>query len=136
MSSLEAKAILAGILFGAWPLLINKSGLSGNLCSMVFSCFVFLFIVPFALFEGTGNIKNANWGMLILAAGIGALGIILFNGMLIKAEPKDLGSLFILTTIMQMVVPVIYQIISDGNLTVTKGVGFLFAAIAAILLLK
>ncbi|OGU30376.1 MAG: hypothetical protein A2057_11975 [Ignavibacteria bacterium GWA2_35_9] len=48
MESLEIKSIVAGILFGIWPLFLNRSGLTGNLGTFVFATIVLLCVFPFA----------------------------------------------------------------------------------------
>ncbi len=51
MGELQFKAIVAGVFFGIWPLLMNKSGLSGNVSSAVFGLGVLMIVAPFAFYE-------------------------------------------------------------------------------------
>lgn len=129
---LQIKALLAGVFFGIWPLLMNRSGLPGSVSSAVFSGVVFLFVVPFALKGGVATL-DANWVMAIGAGVVAAVGVLQFNGMLAKAIPQNVGTLFVLMIVVQVAIPAIYQVVMTG-LTVTKAAGFLAAIVAAILL--
>ncbi len=134
MDNLYVKAVLAGLLFGVWPLFINKSGLNGNVVSFIISSIVLLSAFPFA-FGGMGNISGTNWVVLIGAGILGATGMLLFNGMLAKATPQNVSSLFVLMLVVQIIPPAVYQV-TIGGMTAMKGFGFAFAMIAAILLIS
>ncbi|MGE5297781.1 MAG: hypothetical protein ACM3KM_01310 [Acidobacteriaceae bacterium] len=111
---------------------MNRSGLPGSVSSAVFSGVVFLFVVPFALKGGVATL-DANWVMAIGAGVVAAVGVLQFNGMLAKAIPQNVGTLFVLMIVVQVAIPAIYQVVMTG-LTVTKAAGFLAAIVAAILL--
>ena len=135
MESLEIKSVIAGILFGIWPLFMNRSGLSGNLGTFVFAAVVLLCVFPFAV-SSLQNIGTAHW-MWAIAAGIfGSLGLLAFNSVLSKAIPQNVGILIVLMIIVQTVVPAMYQAIMSGGLPFSKIVGFVLAGVAAFLLLK
>ncbi len=134
MDNLYVKAVLAGLLFGIWPLLINKSGLNGNIASFIISSIVLLGVFPFAI-GSMGNISNTNWLILIGAGILGAMGMLLFNGMLTKTTPQSVSSLFVLMLVVQIIPPAVYQV-TIGGMTAMKGFGFVFAMIAAILLIS
>lgn len=135
MDSLQVKALLAGLFFGLWPLLMNKSGLSGNVSAMAFSGLVLVFVTPFAIGD-IGHMMNIRWMMVVGAGLFGAVGVMCFNGMLAKATPQSVSTLFVLMIVVQTAVPAIYQAIINGGVSLTKGVGFALAAIAAVLLCK
>ena len=86
MNELQAKAVLAGVFFGIWPLLINRSGLNGNIGSACFSAAALIGVLPFALYSSGFTIPTANWTMVALAGFFGALGLLSFNGMLAGAS--------------------------------------------------
>ena len=134
MSELHVKAILAGIFFGIWPLLMNRSGLSGNVSSAVFALGVLIFVSPFALYELRSMTANVAWTMAISACVFGGLGLLAFTEILSKATPQTVGSLFVLILVIQIATLALYQVINDGGLTVYKTIGFLAAIIAAIML--
>jgi len=133
MDSLSIKAVLTGILFGAWPLLMNRSGLGGNISSLVLVIVMLLVILPFSIGD-FGEIFNANLMFAVGAAVLGAAGILLLNGILFKASPQNLGPLLVLVFVAQIVVSSIYHVVVTGGITVTKGIGFALAVITAILL--
>lgn len=136
MNELHVRAILAGILFGAWPLLMNKSGLSGNISSAVFAFGALAIVLPFGIYEfqHVGKSLSIGWALVTTACILGGLGLLAFNGMLAKADPKTVGSLFVLTVVVQVATPALYQVFMDGGLTVRKTTGFMAAILAALLL--
>ncbi len=112
MSDLQVKAIMAGLFFGFWPLFMNKSGLKGNISSAAFCMIALMTIVPFAVGD-IGALQNTRWLMLVVAGIFGGIGLLFFNGMLSKAMPEKVGSLFIIMLVAQMIPPAIYQIYPD-----------------------
>lgn len=131
------RAVLAGLFFGVWPLMMSRSGLGGNLSSLVLALVMLVCIFPFA-FGHLGDLSDAhgmNWMMAITAGVFGAAGILLFNGVLAKATSEQVSALFVLTIIVQTIVPAVYQVVMTGGITPLKLLGFTFAAIAATLLL-
>ncbi|OGG48493.1 hypothetical protein A3G63_01510 [Candidatus Kaiserbacteria bacterium RIFCSPLOWO2_12_FULL_52_8] len=133
MDSLVVKAVLAGIFFGIWPLLMNRSGISGNSSAMVFSAVILVCVSPLAIATG-GVTATANWWMAIGAGVSGAIGLLFFNSMLSRTTPQEVSALFVLAIVVQVAVPALYQIFIIEQITATKGVGFLLAAIGAALL--
>lgn len=95
MDSLYLKALIAGVAFGIWPLLMNRSNLSGNVATSIYTIVVMLLVLPFAW----GNLKSAsqgNWWMIILAGIAGAVGMLYYNGILAEASSKRVGTLIVL----------------------------------------
>lgn len=135
MESLEIKSIVAGILFGIWPLFLNRSGLTGNLGTFVFATIVLLCVFPFAA-NSLQDIASARWIWAVCAGIFGALGLLAFNSMVAKATPQAVGTFIVLMIIAQIAVPAIYQAIMTGGLPFSKIAGFVLAAVAAVLLLK
>ena len=139
MDNLLVKAVVAGLFFGAWPLLMNRSGLSGNISSLVFAAVVLVCVIPFSLrpiFSGNTDLAQASWTMAILSGIAAAVGMMVFNGMLAKATPQSVGTLFVLMILVQTTVPVVYDAVMNGGISLTKAAGFVFAAVAAILLVR
>lgn len=134
MTELHVRAIIAGIFFGLWPLFMNRSGVNGNVAAVMFSFGVFLLILPFAMHSGGSSLANAKWMMVVAAIFFGSLGLLNLNNVLERTTPQNVSSFFLLALISQMTVPAIYQVIVTGNLTPSRGIGFLAAIIAAILL--
>jgi len=127
------RALIAGLCFGIWPLMMNKGGLNGNLASFVFATIAMLCIAPFA-YSSLGELGNARWVVVISAGILGAIGLLFFTSMLTKSSPTNVSSLFVTMVVIQTAIPIIYQLVVTGGMTVTKGVGFGFAVLAAILL--
>ncbi len=139
MDNLLVKAVIAGLFFGAWPLFMNRSGLGGNVASLAFVTVVLVCVIPFALrpiVGGTANLAQASWTMVILAGIIGAVGMMAFNGLLAKATPQSVGTLIVVMILVQTVVPVAYDAVTNAGISLTKAAGFVLAAIAAVLLAR
>lgn len=134
MSELHMRAVLAGVFFGIWPLLMNRSGLTGNVSSALFSLGALIVVSPFALFELRSATFSVTWTMAAGACIFGGLGLLAFNGMLSKTTPQTVGSFFVLMIVVQTATPALYQVIQDGSLTVGKAIGFAAAILAAFLL--
>lgn len=135
MDNLTTKAILAGLLFGIWPLFMNKSGLSGNTSSLAFATVVLICLLPFS-YKGISEIPQSAWWWAVVAGVIASLGLLAFNGMLAKATVANVGTLFVLMIVVQTAVPALYQCVMDGSISWTKGAGFVLAAASAFLLMK
>ena len=128
-------AVFAGICFGIWPIILRKSGLSGNLSSVIFSATTTLFVTLLSL-KGWGSTANANWGIILTSGILSALGIICFNGMLAKATDEAAGTLFVTMILVQTTIPAFYDTCVNGGISFTKMLGFVLAVLSAILLLK
>jgi hypothetical protein len=135
LDNLSIRAILTGIFFGIWPLLMNRSGLSGNVSSFVLVVIMLGCILPFSI-GNLGSIFNPDvkWLFAMGASVCGGAGILLLNSVLARATPKHVGLLLVLTFVLQMIVPAVYHVVVTGGLTVTKGAGFALAITSAILL--
>ena len=135
MDSLQIRAILAGLFFGAWPLFMNRSGLNGNTATFAFTVIVLISIIPFSI-NGLSAIVGANWVMAVAAGIAGAIGLLVFNSMLAEASVVNVGTLFVIMIVAQISVPAIYKVVVSGELSLAQGSGFVLAVIAGILLTK
>lgn len=136
MTELQIRALVAGFFFGIWPLLMNRSGLSGNVSAAVFGGSSLLVVLPFALYGlDTTRLAQANWWFALSAGAVGAIGIMTFNGGLAMATKATVGTFFVLMMMVQIAVPAIYQVLQDG-VTGSKLLGFAFAGAAAYFLSK
>lgn len=135
VDNLWARALLTGVLFGMWPLLMNRSGLDGSVSSLVLAVITLACILPFSV-GSIGSIfgSNINLTFAIIASVLGGFGILLLNGILAKTTPQTVSSFLVFIFVVQIAVPSIYHFIVTGGLTITKGLGFAFSIAAAILL--
>ena len=139
MNELQIRAILAGVAWGIWPLVMNRSGLSGNISSAAFAAVALLGTLPFAAFalrDMGGPLAHANWTLVVVSGLLGAACMLLFNGMLAKAAPQNVGMLFVVMIVAQTAIPALYQTIMDGHLTASRMVGFAAAFVAAFFLTR
>jgi hypothetical protein len=133
----QLRSVLAGVMFGIWPLLMNRSGLSGNVSSMVFAAIILLGASPFAVREFALDPQgpaHAIWSMAIASGIAGTIGLLLFNGVVAKTTPQSIGALFVVMLIAQIAVPAVYSAVMNGGVSTSKAVGFALAAISAFLL--
>ncbi|KKS38964.1 MAG: hypothetical protein UV01_C0001G0040 [Parcubacteria group bacterium GW2011_GWA2_42_14] len=136
MNDLRVMAALAGIFFGLWPLFMNRSGLTGNVSSAAFCVAAFIGVLPFAIKSGVASLATANWLMVAFAGLFGALGLLSFNGMLAGSSIQNVGNMFVLMTVVQIVVASVYQAMMNGHVSIDKIGGYVAAAMAAYLLLR
>lgn len=134
MRSLVFQSIVAGLLFGTWPLIMNKSKLSGSISPAIFTLVAFMTVLPFAIRNTQNSPADASWKVAVVAGIVGGIALILFNGMLAKATREQVSSLFVLAIVTQTVMPAAYQVYVTKTLPLGKGLGFLAALVAAILL--
>ncbi len=128
------KMIVAGVLFGCWPLLMNRSGLTGMSSALVFVVVNLLFVAPIALKIGV-TAGGVDWRYAIAAPCVAGLGLVVFSDGLAKATPTTVGRLFVIMTVVQITVPAIYHTIMNGHIALKTGLGFATAIITAILLI-
>ncbi len=133
MNGMYMKAIVAGVFFGIWPLLMNRSGLSGNMSATVFTIFALITVFPLAMYEGFGSLRTAIPFFYITAGITAGVGLIAFNSMLSGATPKQLGSLFLVSMMAQIAVPAIYHMFLNG-VEMKKVIGIMLAVCASVLL--
>lgn len=133
MTTLHLQAMLSGLLFGIWPLLINRSGLRGTFSAFVISATLCACAAPIVLADVRG-FADAKWSIAIAGALIAAAGMLAFNSMLAKADQQSVSALFVLMIVVQSAVPAAYQAFQAGGITLTRGIGFALAIAAAALL--
>lgn len=136
MNDLWFKTLLSGVLFGIWPLLMNKSKLNGSVSAAVFCGVAFLTVLPFAIKGLGGTIPEANWRFAILAAVVAGLALLSFNDMLAKATPENLSAFFVVNLLAQIAAPALYQAYVTRGLSFNRGAGFATAALAAYFLTR
>jgi hypothetical protein len=134
------RALAAGFLFGLWPVYMHKSNLPGYVGTAVLCGLVFILVLPLLLATQANNqsqlVLPPDWEAVFTAAMLAAMGMIYFNDMLSLAQPKEVGTLIVFAVIMQTTIPAAYDIYTNNGLTLQKAVGFFFAFIAAVLLIK
>lgn len=135
MNKTTLQAIISGLCFGLWPLLLNRAGLNWALSINIIQALGLCVVLPFTIHYGLAGIEHANWTMMFSAAFIGIIGIIIFNRMIITATKETVGQIFVFMIIFQTASPVIFQLLFSGkSLSVTKTIGLILAFIAALLL--
>jgi len=128
-------AVISGVCFGAWPLLMRFSGLAGNMSSFVMfvgsTCVTVAFIAAFGSFsiQGSPDYRYAVGSVLI-----GAMGMLLFTNMFAQAQQNDVGRLIVLTTLVQVMIPILYQMFVIGDQSIRRISGVICALVAIVLL--
>lgn len=136
MSNLYVKAILVGMFFGIWPLVMNRSGLSGNASSLVLAVVMLGCVLPLSVGDiGSFSNPEVKFGFAVVASLLGVVGILFFNSILASTTPQNVSLFLVLVFIVQIVVPSVYHVVMTGGITVAKGIGFALAVVSAILLI-
>jgi hypothetical protein len=112
---------------------MNKSNLNGSTSVTFFAIVVVLIVLPFGIYSGL-TVTGSKWWFAVLAGCIGGLGLLVFNSGLSKISQNEVGQMFIIMIVVQTMVPAIYHVYSNGELTLKTAGGFVAAIITAILL--
>ncbi len=128
------RTIIAGLFFGMWPLLMNRSGLAGNLSSAAFAGIALLIVLPFAVHGGFQSLQTVKMSFVVAAGIAGGIGLLAFNGMLARVTREQVGMMFVIMIMVQATVPVVYHIVMTGDYSLRKLAGILAAFVAIILL--
>lgn len=132
MTDARVLSLIAGLFFGLWPLVMNRSGLPANISTVVFAGTNLLIAVALTIYGGAK--LQGSVGIGIAAGIVGAVGLTAFNLMLSKSKPTEVGSLFVLMVMVQIAVPAVYQMAMSGEVSLKKVAGFLAAFAATVLL--
>lgn len=134
MDSLYLKALIAGICFGVYPLLLQKSGLNGFVSCTVFCFVVWLSVIPFSITK-LNTVPAGYWQIVVVSGVISGIGMLFFTSLLANATEHNVSYLILFVTISQVTVTAINQIVTSGGITMHKALGFILAAIAVRLLI-
>lgn len=134
VTDLQIRAVLAGVAFGIWPLLMQRSGLTGYMSAAVFAIFAFITVIPFAVHEGFHGLRAAIPVFYVGAGVVAGFGLLAFNSMLGKATGKQVGSLFLVMLLVQISIPAVYHIYRNQAFDFRKILGVALAIGAGLLL--
>lgn len=134
MNTLYVYSLLAGLFFGAWPLMMQRTGLQGNLSATVFAGVAFVVVGLATLKSGFEPLHSVNLPLAFAAGVVGAIGLLCFNNMLAGATRETVTNLFITAIVVQVVVPAAYNMAVTGDLSLRKLLGFAAALATAWLL--
>jgi drug/metabolite transporter (DMT)-like permease len=129
-------SIIVGLFWGLYPIILNRSGLPGFASAGIFSVFVCLTVIPFAIISGQLQKITFNPGVwyALIAGILGGAGVLVFNTMLSKAPVKNVGSMIITMIMIQITIPAIYQMIQSGDISPKKITGILTAFVVVYLI--
>ncbi len=138
MSGVLLHAVFSGILFGIWPLLMQRSGIVNVYVSTaVMEVFVLSTLLPFGIANfSASEFVMMNWPYTISASVSAAIGVLIFNGGLAKTTETTVSSFFVMMMVVQVIVPATYYMYMNGGVTTSKALGFMFAILAAYFLSK
>jgi hypothetical protein len=132
------KMIVSGALFACWPLLLNRSNLSGSTSLMIFMGVSTAVVLPFALASNpTLAGASHHWWAWVLASGLcSAIGMLIMCSVTAKAATTDLSALIVVMTVAQIAGTALYGVAVSGQLSLKTAAGFAAAVLAAVLLNK
>lgn len=134
MNELQIRAVIAGVCFGAWPILMNRSHLNGHVSPALIGLILFVGSLPLAILNFNKVTTDTNWILAISAAVIILLGNFPFATMLDKAPRPIVSSLIVLMVVTQIAVPALYQIFLTRKITLYQMAGFATAIATAFFL--
>lgn len=133
------QTIIAGIAFGLWPLLMNRSGLNGNVAALVLTVTGLVLILPIAfrsIWAEPEIFTDVRWGMAISAGIAGAVGVLIFNSALAQASMHYVSILFMLLLAMQAMVSAGHSVWVNGGMSHSHIIGFILTLTGSLLLLR
>ncbi len=111
------------------------SGLTGNMSSLVFGVGQALAIVLFIVSVGGLTNEGApQYRFAAMSILVGATGLLVFTNMFSQAQHGDVGRLIVLTTLVQVMIPILYQMFVVGDQSLRRIAGVLCALVAIVLL--
>lgn len=109
-ASLLLLAIVSGLLFGGWPPLMQRSGLSPLLSAAVFAGFTFVVVAVMVLFSGDmTTVHTANWGYAVAGGLVGGVALAIFTYMVSKTTPETFGPYFTICLMSQVLFAFTYH---------------------------
>lgn len=138
MEGLVLHAIGSGFLFGVWPLIMQRSGITNvYISTAIMEAIVFLTLLPLGLVNlHTFEMGKMSWTFTVLASVSAAFGVLIFNAGLARSTPTTVSTFFVVMILVQVVVPATYHLYMNGGVTTSKLLGFAFAGLAAYFLSK
>lgn len=132
-----AEVIIAGIAAGAWPLIMQKSGLIGAPVAVVYSAISF--VAALGLFWWTSGLKvtqgiTVSWWWAVGAGVLAALALLFLSDVIGKTSSVQLSTLYIILLIVQISIPALFYVAINHGVTLKQGIGFAAALAAALLL--
>ncbi|HEU5115001.1 MAG TPA: hypothetical protein VFT82_04525 [Candidatus Paceibacterota bacterium] len=127
--------IIAGACAGSWPLIMQKSGLSGAPAAIVYSvCSLAVALILFAAAKGSAGTAPINWWVALAAGLLAAAALVLLSFVIGKTSPGQLSLLYIVMILVQVAVPAIFFAFTNGKITLQQVLGLMAALLAAFLL--
>ena len=132
-SNLVLLMIFSGLLFGAWPLIMNKSNLNGWTSALMLEVFACVIVAAVSGWKGI-SFAGTKWWLGVVAGIMGGMGILLFTAVLARTNPTSISRLLIINLLAQIAVPAVYGALVDGGLSLKTTLGLAAAVVATFLL--
>ncbi len=121
--------LISGLFLTHWPMVANRSGLSGPLSVAAFATFCALGLLVAAIFVDKSTLYTASWGYSIGAGLLGSVGLILLGYVVGNATPAEMSKNMIPFLLIQLLPPAAYNIYLSGQFTRDKAIGFAAAVV-------
>lgn len=135
LRNVYVEVIIAGIAAGAWPLVMQRSGLIG--APVAFLCGLVAFIAATVLIVVSGGVQTQAqptlWWIALAAGLLSALPFLLLGDVIGRTSSTSLSTLYIILLLVQISIPAVFYAVVHG-VNLKQGIGFIFAIAAAFLL--
>lgn len=135
LRNVYVEVIIAGIAAGAWPLVMQRSGLIGApvalLCGLV--ALVTATVLIFASGGAQAQSQPTIWWIALVAGLLSALPFLILGDVIGRVSSTSLSTLYIILLIVQISIPAIFYAVVHG-INLKQGIGFILAIAAALLL--
>ena len=130
--------LIAGLGAGAWPLVMQRSGLSGPMVAVVYSLCSLAAALVLLLLSSAGKVASASqspsWLPAIIAGLLAAMALLLLSTVVAKVTADKLSLLYIVMLLVQISVPILISIVVNRGVSLKQGFGLAAALLAALLL--
>lgn len=132
------QSILVGILFGIWPLFMNRSGLGPHV-SMLLYCVAGCAVVALGMIVSKSPFtigSSVQWTMFLAASAIGGIGLFLFGGIIANSAPSELTRQMAIVTVLSILTPFLYYMWNGAEVDIKKVLGFVLSVAGVYLLVS
>lgn len=144
-SNLFVWASFSGIAFAIYPIMLMRTGLSGNANTAAWCLLTFIGAALCVIMEGGTSFNGINWLYLVGAGVVGVLALILLNGMFsrvwtlsipVEVRTAKSAQLFMVMLISQVAVVGAWKMWAAGGFSLRDLAGYVAATIAIHLLVN
>jgi len=130
-------ALTAGLSFGIWPIIMQRSGLNGYMQAFIFSVTLMLMTSVPAMTD-YGEVKSVKWSLAIIASVIAGFGTMFYTSSIARAfsMKQSLAMVILAQILVQTMVPVIIEAVQTKSIGMQRVIGCMLAITSLVFLTR